>query len=164
MKSIKYTLIFISLLAIYYIWGFIAALIEHGLPEYPVYYIASILEMVLGYLTYKFTKTEIAKQHRLLIGLVYVLCFGIPIALYYSKTGILWQVAGSQQWYILSTLGFFGFNYIKQQNLKKKLVEDLAETELVVESYSKGLFWFVLIMVILFAPILISVFLVILLS
>jgi hypothetical protein len=70
------------------------------------------------------------------------------------KIGILWQVGGSQLWYVLSALVFWLIGYIKQRSLRK---EELPEGATLTENVSKAIVLFTLIMAILFGPILIAV-------
>jgi len=163
MKSVKYILILAGLSVLYFLWQFVSATIESGLPKYPLYYIASVLEIILGYLTYRFAGTQLARRLPFLVALIYILCFGIPIVLYYTKIGILWQVGGSQTWYILSALIFWLVRIIRHRSLKTETVSTVGNVEQ-LESLSKGLVLFILIMAILFAPLLIFAFLMTLLS
>ena len=158
MKSIKYIAILSAFLVAFFIWQFVSVAMEHGLPRYSLYYIASIIEIVLGYLTIRFVGTPLGKRYPRLMLLIYGLCFGLPIALFYLKIGILWQVGGSQLWYMLSTFIFSLVRIIKQRSTGTDNVSILGDVEQ-LENLSKGLILFVLIMAIIFVPLLIFIFL-----
>jgi len=139
---------------------FISAVVERGMPTQPLYYVFAAIGILLGFLTYRLTRTNIAKQRPVLVLVAVVLCIGVPIACYYSGIDILRQISGSQFWYILSLLGFEGFAYTKK--LRSRTEPTQAEEN--TEYMSKGLVLYILVMAVLFLPIFLIILIALVLS
>ena len=146
MKSMKYTLIIWVLMFMVFLWQLVSAVTQRGLPPYPLYYVSSILEIVLGLLTIRFG-SRLAKKSPIVLVLIIALCFGAPIVFHYSRIGILWQTGGSEWWYMLSLAVF---NFVRLVR-KTPAVRDTP--------LAKGFVLYLLVMIAIFLPIFILVLL-----
>ena len=147
----KFTVIFIALMGVFFIWRFIPAAVELGLPTHPVYYIFAVIAVILGFLTHRFSRSNIAQRWPILTVLVFLVYIGITTGLYYTGIEILTQIGSSQFRYILSILGFEGFVYVKKLHSRK----ELNKQEEMLESASKGLFGMMIALLVACLPILV---------
>lgn len=111
-RTLNYTFINFAGMAIVWLWLFLDKLFQSGWPQYPLYYLGSAVEIGLAVLTYKLLNAARVRGSRGLLAMVSLfslLCFFTPRALSNYKTGILWQVGGSEFWYLLSVLLLFMF-------------------------------------------------------
>jgi hypothetical protein len=149
----KYTVIFIAAMVLWWIWRFASVVMERGLPTHPVYYISAVIGVVGGFLTYRLMKVNITKRRYLLIPALIIV---ITIVFGYTSVEILQYIgSGLFFWYLLSSLGFYGFFIIRRWGSKK----ELTQSEQIAESMNKGLALIILVMAIIFTPILIFIFL-----
>lgn len=143
----KYSIGLIAILLIFYLWKFISAVIERGLPTHPLYYISAVIGVVIGFLTCRLTLANIAKRRYALIPLVIFI-----IAIIFDLIGVemLRQIgSGLFFWYLISYAGFLGFAYIK----KWRSCKQLTEAEETLEYTSKGLFFIVICFIIALLPV-----------
>lgn len=154
----KYTAIFTAAMGLLWIWRFISAVMERGLPTHPVYYISAAIGVYIGYLTYRLTKKKITKRRYVLIP---VSLTTIAIAFNVSGVEILRQIGGGLFfWYLLSGLGFYEYLIIRQWSSKK----EITESQQMIEDVSKGISLLILVFALIFAPFLVFIFLMMLLS
>ena len=151
----KYTVIFVILAGLYWIWQFVSAVVERGLPTHPVYYVFAVIGVILGFLTYRLAKSNVTKRRYVimlvsLIVLAIVFCYTGVAILQYIGSGLFF-------WYMLSFLGFYGYFMIRKWSSKKKLTE--AEENL--EHASKGFSIAMIFLIIILMPALLIIFLLI---
>jgi hypothetical protein len=153
-----------ALILLYLLGQFVWAALERGLPTQPVYYIASVVEIGLGFLTYKlisflprkFTKLKAAKLFSILPLALMTFCLGIPIAMYHSNIEVLKPAGAAWIWYIVSgmTLGLY-------TTIRKTLsTTEPTPEEQDIEYMSKGLFLFIVVMGSLFLVLILIVFII----
>jgi len=159
-QSLKYTKILWTLTALVILVIGISRVIGFGLPQHPVYYVASTIEIVLGYLTVRFTKKRIASRLPIRPLLIALISIGVPIALSFSEVGKIWQVGGSYVWYLFSWAMFFVIPMIRNGFGTVQNAEANDDTDL-TEYSSKQIFLTILVFVVLFSiPLVITLILV----
>lgn len=149
----KYTKILSAVAVVAALWLIVSAVLESGLPRYPLYYIASVTEIGLAFLTHRLQKAELSKRSPILPLILLVLCFATPIVLSRLNVGIIWQAGGSQLWYVVSLVMF---DFVR--NIRKTSPETGSSF---MESASKGV---VLAYLVLLPLVILAILAVILLS
>jgi chromate transport protein ChrA len=154
----KYTAILMAIMGSWWIYRFISAAAERGLPTHPLYYISAAIGIIIAFLSFRLTKAHVNKRRYSLIPLF---IFIITIGLNALGVELLHQIgAGLFFWYLLSGLGFYGYYLIKQWSSRK----ELTEGEQMLEDLNKGVALYFLVLTILFTPLLIFVFIMMLIT
>ena len=144
LKTMKYTKILAILIVLFYLYQFVEAIVKHGLPRYPIYYVASIVEAILGYLTVRFMYTPLAKRRPFLVLLIVVFSIGIPVTFYYWNVDSLWQMSGSHVWFFISGMVSWSFTGIK----KMSTLPGLSDSAQIQEEGTKGIVLLILTFII----------------
>lgn len=117
---------------------FLVEVFKMGVPKYPLYYISSIIEAVLGYLAFRFYKKKPKGRLRLFGGLFFLICFLMPIILHNVKSDFLWQLEGSELWFIFVGMSLIIYEYFKKYKSDKQKEEEIKEYKQV----TKFIFYF----------------------
>jgi hypothetical protein len=170
MKFAKYTAILLALILLYSLVRLVWAIVERGLPTQPVYYLALVVGIGLGFLNYKLftflplklanTKLKKAKLVLILPLALMAFCIVVPIVLYNSNITILRTMSGAQFWYFISFIGLWLYWMIK----RARAGTELTEAEQTHEYALKGLSLSLLIIASLFLLVFLILFLIISLS
>ena len=151
----KYSTIIAGLGLVYFVARWIAAVVEHGMPPYPLYYIASVIEVVLAYFTMRFSRRCTTRRKRALLLLFMAVCYAAPIVFVNLKVDVLWQAGGSQVWYLVAMLSF----WLIPRFRKELFASQNTEQDEFAEDGSKAIIIFMLVMLIFFVPIMILIWL-----
>jgi hypothetical protein len=114
-----------------------------------VYVAAAVIEALLGYGYVRVTRSRFFKDRGYLKFLLYALGFSLPIIVYYAGNDVLSKAAGSQFWFIVAVTLFTMWPFLRERYRQGKYKEEAAN----VESYSKGFVLAAAILVGLFGPI-----------
>jgi hypothetical protein len=151
----KYTAILTIIWGLYFLWQFVSAVIERGgLPTRPLYYIASVVEIGLGIMTYrwqyKLQKANITKGRPFFwIFVIMLLCIAVPVVFYNLNIEFLRPMGGTQMWYIFTTMAFLLYIIVK----RKRSGVELTIAEKKVESINKiNVFISIVVIIILILP------------
>lgn len=149
----KYTAILIALYGLFWIWRFISAAVERGLPTHPVYYISAVVGGIVGFLSYRLAKSGVTKRRYLLIPLLVLV---INIAFGYTGIETLQYIgSGLFFWCTLSFLGFYGYCSIRKWGVNK---ESKDSSNNPVEAMSIGMVILIGLMVLVFGIVMIIVY------
>jgi hypothetical protein len=133
----KYTLIIIVLAALFYLWRFISAVVERGLPDSPIYYVSSVVGVIISYISFKLLSNiqKGSTKHRIFAIAPFFILLILSLVFNNSGINILRQIgSGIFFWYLLSMLGFSGYLSIKKWRLKS----EHSESDETMEYMSKG--------------------------
>ena len=97
------------------------------MPKYPIYYIASIIEAILGYLSFRFYKNKPKGWLRLFGSLFFLICFLMPIIFHNIESDVLWQTGGSELWFLFAGISLSIYEYIKKYKSEKQHEEEIRE-------------------------------------
>jgi len=121
----KYALILIALILLYYLWRIVTAIIERGLPVSPVSYITAVVGVIIAYIFYRIVKSkESTPKYELIAVTPLFILFVLSIAFHLLGIEILQQIKNDIYfWYLVSSLGLWGFMYFQRWRAQNKLKE-----------------------------------------
>jgi hypothetical protein len=119
----KVTRILIILAEIFWVGLIISGTIQRGLPTNPVFWIAVVIEVALGFLTYNAYKRYLVnksyKRWNLIILVLTVIGIGVPIALFYL-VDFLKPAGGTWIIYLLTVNSFYLYRIIKKEPISRQ--------------------------------------------
>ena len=142
----KYTVISMVLCGLFFLGRLIVAVMERGWPTQPLYYMSSVIEIGLGFLTYKLLRSKTPKRMAVLVVVLMLLCIGIPVVFYNFDIEFLKPIGGAQIWYLFTIIAFGVYGIRRRKVFGTELTRSAEER---IESFSKIIVFILPIMIVL---------------
>lgn len=120
---IKVVRVLIIFAEIYWVGVIVSGVIKRGFPTNPIFWAATIIEVALGFLTYRIYKQYLVDKsykhwHFLILALT-VIGIGAPITLFYT-TDFLKPAGGTWVIYLLTANSFYLYRIIKKEPISRQ--------------------------------------------
>jgi len=120
---VKVMRILVIFTEIYWVGDIISGIIQRGLPTNPIFWIATLIEVTLGFFTYRVYKQYLVdknyKRWNFLILALTVVGVGLPIIFYYI-VDFLKPAGGTWVIYLLTVNSFYLYRVIKKQPISRQ--------------------------------------------
>jgi hypothetical protein len=136
----KYIAILLSLFWLFFLWQFISAVVERGLPTNPVYYIFAVIGVIFGFFASRLDRIKDTRRRFAIVTVVVTFSLLIvSIVFYNSGVEILRLIGGGLFfWYIFSLMGFGVYYSFRKWRSNKKFTKAEEDTEYLAKGLIVG--------------------------